>query len=525
MTTTLEAPVDNDDDVVVAPAAPVTRAVGLLRSYWSIPVVALVSVWIVWRHPMSFDGAMNLQVSQSLEAGRGDARHFDGTTYFPTEIQTNGPVLFLGAVFIWIFGQHNFVYQLPYLLAMVALFAVAAAAVKGRYRNVLLVGVFIGIPELLQYGYNGYGEVTLLVIELAAIVLAAKAVAQQRQWLFDAAAFLAGVAVVTKVVGIAVLIPLGLAALIFLQREAHRVKSAARLAGAFVLGPVLFEIYRFVSLGSFGSWKAYWSEVLDGVQKQNGSGTTPDLPLIHSLWGRLGTLAAAFETGRTTVAVLLIVGVAALAWGVWRLRRSVEEREAFILRIGLLAMVSSYFMWWFFITPDAKAWLRRVLIALVLLTIALAHLVAHAAAEQRRERVVRPELLGCALALGLLVIGPGAHNARLTVQSNDAELQVVNSAAEFVRSAPADARFFGLGWWSAPVISAYAERDFSDLSIFDTCTLRPEGEYLVLDRYTTLIAFHEPPLDHFHVTGVEVTTFSDDTSIWHIAPPADCPAG
>ena len=511
-----------------APArtARASRVLELLREHWSIPVVAVISVWITLRHPMSFDGSMNLQVSQSLEAGRGYARHFDGTEYFPIEIQTNGPILFLGAAFIWLFGQHNFVYQLPNVLCMIALFAVAAAVVKGPYRNVLLVAVFLGLPELMQFGYNGYGELPLALIELAAIVLAAKAVARHSQRLFEAAAFLAGIGVVTKVVGVAVLIPLSIAARFFLKEEAQRGKSLTRLIGALALGPILFEIYRFVVLGSWGTWAAWWGDLLDSVRFQSGVSNTEELPIQHSIWQRLGTLASAFESGRMTVAILLMVGVAALAWGAWRLRKAVEDRETFVLRLGLAVMITAYLLWWFFVTPDQKAWLRRIIIALLFLMIGLAHLVAHGAAEAKRDRFqMRPELLGCALALALLVAGPAAHNARLIVKNDDTELRVANAAADFVRAAPPDARFFGLGWWSAPVISAYSERDFLDLSIFDTCTLRPEGDYLVLDRYATLIAFREPPLDQFRVTGVEVTTFSKDTSIWHIAPPADCPAG
>ena len=44
-------------------------------------------------------------------------------------------------------------------------------------------------------------------------------------------------------------------------------------------------------------------------------------------------------------------------------------------------------------------------------------------------------------------------------------------------------------------------------------------------RDITLIAFPEPPLEQFRVTGLKVYDFGGNTTIWQIGPPADCPTG
>jgi hypothetical protein len=187
-------------------------------------------------------------------------------------------------------------------------------------------------------------------------------------------------------------------------------------------------------------------------------------------------------------------------------------------------MSSQYFAWWMFATPDEKAWIRRVLIGVVFLLLGLGRVLVMGITEARGIKGAGTRgHVGVAVAVGaVLISGSLLHNARLVVDRPTLEFDAANAAASWIREQPPSSRFFGFGWWSAPVLSTYSGRDFLDLDTFDVCDLRATGDYLVLDRYVTKIAFPDPPFDHLRVVGIDSVEFGDDTSIWQIVPAVEC---
>src|SRR3546814_308585 len=80
-----------------------------LLTLFSALLIALIFILIILlvvaavNAPVSFDGAMNLQVAKNLAIGKGYAREYHGLRFFPHEIQTNiqfvVPVALLFSIF------------------------------------------------------------------------------------------------------------------------------------------------------------------------------------------------------------------------------------------------------------------------------------------------------------------------------------------------------------------------------------------------------------------------------------------
>ena len=116
--------------------------------------------------PVSYDGAMNLQVAEHLASGGGYARPYHGIRPFPHEIQTNAPYVLLAALVFALGGVGLFTAQLPNLIYLAFACVVAAAAFrKDSLREPwpwLAALAVLVTPGLLDWGMNAYGELPAL---------------------------------------------------------------------------------------------------------------------------------------------------------------------------------------------------------------------------------------------------------------------------------------------------------------------------------------------------------------------------
>src|SRR5207342_1554288 len=87
----------------VAPRRLATMAVNAAALALLAAVLVILAV-AAFNRPVTFDGAMNLQVSQALADGQGYVRDYDGVRPFPREIQTNVPFVLPSALVFRAFG-------------------------------------------------------------------------------------------------------------------------------------------------------------------------------------------------------------------------------------------------------------------------------------------------------------------------------------------------------------------------------------------------------------------------------------
>jgi len=67
-------------------------------------ILLIIFIVDVFGSPVSFDGAMNLQVAASLADGHGYARFYDEWILFPEEVQTNAPFILPASLVFALFG-------------------------------------------------------------------------------------------------------------------------------------------------------------------------------------------------------------------------------------------------------------------------------------------------------------------------------------------------------------------------------------------------------------------------------------
>ncbi|MGA0894493.1 MAG: ArnT family glycosyltransferase, partial [Ilumatobacteraceae bacterium] len=475
-------------------------------------------------NPIGFDGSMNLQVQQSLAEGNGYLRFYGMTTLFPIEVQTNGVPIVLGGLFIAVFGQHNLAYQATNVVFLVALGALIVALIRGRWRNALMLAVLFGTPMLFHLSLNGLGEFPLLVFELAAIASLSSVLARSSgRRAVCAAGLLVGLALTTKVVGVAVLLPLGVVLAIAWRRGLARPAAAGWWSAGVALPVVAWEGFRLYGLGSPGAWWAWWRSHTGEVAYQAGANDrAQQLAFIDGVWSRVSTLASGFDTGGWTLVVLGVVIFSVGGRELWR-RRSSADVERWMVQCGLLAFSACYFAWWILVTPDEKARLRRVIIGIVVLLVLVAMLVADS--ETRREST-RPVL---ALAGLMLIAGTVVENARVVLAQDRQRLVQTEAAAEWVRGLSPSARLYGVGWWQAPAVSAYSQRGFYDLYDVDRCLLDPARDYFVIDEYSRTIAFKGQTTGEIEqfIDARLVDRFapSESVEVGTVGPPSRCDAG
>ena len=104
---------------------------------------------------------------------------------------------------------------------------------------------------------------------------------------------------------------------------------------------------------------------LAGIGRNAGAVKADQLPMVHSLWKRLSTLANGFGTGQAAVAVLILLSLALIFRGSRGAAKESADRADRLMLLACGVMSSQYFAWWMFATPDEKAWIRRVLIGVV----------------------------------------------------------------------------------------------------------------------------------------------------------------
>lgn len=469
-------------------------------------VLAFVAAWITLRflvsalhHQVGFDGAMNLQVAASLARGEGYRRSYDDRELFPAEVQTNYPYVLPAAVLFKLFGVGFVTAQIPNLLYFAGTLALVFLLVRrttvGHPDHMLIWSILtillcLSVPALHLYGAFGYGEVPALFWFLAACyVLFAPHKQPPGVGRLGCGGILLGLAVATKTV---LLIGVGAAGFAVLFSKPSQLRSDWRraLAQASVLlagfiAPLLpFELYRFASLGGPSGYGAWWGTQLEQIMMQAGvqSGFRDTPSLLEKFQMHFAILARSMQLSPYQLLLLLTCEFGAIlaALLAWRRHRA----HPVLLAVGLAAV--AYLTWWLLITPTQKAWSRRILNGVLLTHVATG--VALAALwtglHPRRMRWVRPLPLPGA-AIMLLVAPPLWREIQKPplLDRPDSGNEIATVAQWFRNRNPHDL-VFGEGWYSAPVVSLYAERLVLDLNRWPLARIRDQQPiYLISDIY------------------------------------------
>lgn len=443
---------------------------------------------------MLFDGAMNLEVSRSLAEGTGPRRLYDFDEYFAHGVQTKEPYILVGALVFKLLGVGVIQAQLPNLLFLAAMCVIAFLVVRRLFdvgTAMSVVVVLLATPMMIQYGLNGYGEVPSFAFGLAAIALLAWPVPITQNFLAKClcAGVLAGLALATKTVGAIQMGAVGLTLLYRVATESTSPKlDALRGVPVLLIGvalPVaLIEGWKWNWLGTAG-YIQWWSDERTGILYQ--AGLQPGAE-HSSLFGKVqthfGMLANELKRGHLATLGMLALPLAFAASFVSDRTRSPASRTWLF---GLAAISACYVMWWLGVTPTEKAWLRRIYIGLLCLSIigATAMLVAAKAAlfgTSARKRVLH----GSAFLVFFALYAPPvlqAANGNLSLEPRQSLADTL-AASRYVAGLDKDAAIFAYGWYAAPTIALQSGREFIDLSDWPIGKYPGRKTYLVADQAT-----------------------------------------
>lgn len=515
--------------------------------------LALLALWLTagqaitaLHQHVSFDGAMNLQVSASLAQGHGYRRSYAEQVPFPQEIETNYPFTLPAALIFKLCGVHLWTAQLTNVAYLIALLVVVFLLVRrlatdesGRWSSWgwLAVLICFATPEFDRFGMHGYGEIPALfwcIVGAYLLFMPPSGTADIRLRRVAAAGLMFGLAVATKTVALIGVGAAGLTLLLAgLTSGAAGRRNLLRALPLFVAGILIalipFEVWRCVALGGPAPYGHWWSEQYGQIVMQ--SGVRAGIPDTASRSGKiaahLAILSRSFGLSPVWTGALLglefvVIGAAIL---------SVRKNGARGLLVFLLIGAAVYLGWWLAITPTAKAWPRRILDGLLVLQIGVVAAGVLLLPIAWRAGVGRRVV--CVVAFGAIAAGlfiPRSDRiiavGRPSLASPDtAEIMAV---AHWLRDLDPVAQAFGEAWYSAPAISLYAGRPLLDLNDWPASRLDPtHPAYLIADNNSlTVHAFAEIKAryqtenlfpDHHSETAYRVD-WSHPKEIWPAAP-------
>jgi hypothetical protein len=435
--------------------------------------------------PVSFDGAMNLQVAQSLAEGEGYVRSYGGVRPFPEEVQTNAPYVIPAAVVFAMAGTGivqaqavNYAYMLGWLL----LVAFVVARFKGPVAGMLSAIALMATPGFYWIGFNGWGELVALFWWGIGTYLM---LAQPRPWMRALGAVALGLALATKTVILIGVAATMLAYGIWLLAEARErgfASGASRLALAAccVMLPLAFvELWRIHSLGGMAAYLAWWKPQVGAIVFQAGVSGGPGVAMTQKVSLHFQVLALQTRLPAWLLGLWLSLP---LAWSVAAFMRDRPWRSAGgRLWATVFLVVAVYLVWYLAITPDTHVRLRRIEIGLILVQCLWLFCIGWCS-TRLREGWLRWLALASVLVFAV-VLALFANDAIFDMRRGwRPDLSTFEDTTARIRALPADAPMFGKGFLSAPVLALYAERDFDNIDRYTSDDLARIGTgYIVVD--------------------------------------------
>jgi len=413
--------------------------------------------------PVSFDGAMNLQVSQALAQSEGYARFYDTWSLFPEEVQTNAPLVIPASAVFAMFGVTFFSSQLvsilyTFMYSVVVFWLVRP--VTGPRWALMAVLLCLTVTEFGRFALNGYGEVPALSWCLLGIGLSARSLEEPGQDKMILAGCCFGLAILTKTV---MLMPVGVSGVV-LALACLMTKEFRKLLVLFislVCTIAVFELWRLAMLGGFLDWQLWWSDQISAVSAQAGvsDGFQDTAGLFNKIIAHGHAFSDDVHLSFPSIYGLLVAPAVGLGLLVWGLARQSVDRYAIIVIACLLAIVLAYFSWWLAITPTQKAWYRRVFNGWLVFVVLLPLLIV--LAQQLRHAWLRRLSTGALCLPAALVIWSAVQSFDPSFNTNRRD--GVASTVQYISNLPENSRFYGFGWFSAPVISLYSGVPVHDL--------------------------------------------------------------
>lgn len=500
--------------------------IGLVLAVLTLCFIGVKSLAVSLTGVFSFDGAMNAQVARNLNRGLGYASSYPSHILFDGKIQTGPTVLLPVALAFKILGESFFS---GLLVNALYLFLTAVGLFYFLRRHLGLASVYIFLtllafaltPALFSYGAGLYGEIPALCFLIFSVIFIYKFFETRlsRYALYSGLAL--GFSVLTKTV---LLISLPSVLLVFFTSLLDNIKSVGNFINKVIswlwalakplflfttgfLAPIAsFEIHKISLMGApkyLSWWKAQIVEILGqaGVaERYSDTEGVYDKLLYHLKLFHSYTGIPPF----ILILLLSFIGIGFLgALFFYREHVDPSPNRKPIIRTAaiIISIVLSYFVWWLLITPSQKAWYRRILNGTILLevSVAIISVLLTKILSRSTLRFRDSNSLGILFShlpfffMVTCFLFYGSYDNLIISFNNTPEKISVYKIANLIKSLPQDSKFYGMGWWQAPLISFAADKNFIDLTR-DPDILIPgekKNSFLVADFYTLAFASEE----------------------------------
>lgn len=454
-----------------------------------VPVLLLIATVIAiaangLSRPVSFDGAMNLQVAQSIAEGKGYVREYRGVRPFPREVQTNVPYVLPAAAVLSVFDiglLQSQIVNFIYMLAFLGLCIGIAARFHGYAAGVWAALALVIVPGFPQIGMNGWGELVALFWWLAGSWLLFKQAPAERRNVAAGCVCL-GLAIATKTVMLIGVAATGavfaIATLAQGRRDPWRAAADLAIALGFLIVPLgLIELWRLAALGGVHQYLGWWSDQAAAITWQSGVFDPKRAPEHSKLVRHFQVLARETQLPiwllTPWLLIPLVVSCAVLA------RNPVGSAFRRLWSATLL-VVAIYLVWWLMVTPDTHVRLRRIEVGLILAQGLWLCCIGWYSGRPGRSRT-----RGGAAAVAALVFagasGLFANDGIVAMRKHwRPDMGGFHRIVDRVRTLPDDARLFGKGFLSSPVLALYADRDLDDVDRYTSSDLAAIGTGYIL---------------------------------------------
>lgn len=514
----------------------------------------LVFGYVALNKPISFDGALNLQVAENLAEDGDYARYYeykpdhisagsgvDWKRYHPYEVQTNGVYVFLASFGIKVLGENQFAYQFASLF-FIFLISLAIWLLLKKWLLVATIApvlILFSLPSAFSYSIGGLGEIPGIAFILLALFCLVKGMESKKEKIllrnvFIAMIFIgAAINIKTYFVGFLPVFALGLFIIYLLKRP--RLKMFLLSLTGILIPPFIFEVVRLINLGIY-KYLLWWKNQLLGVSYQAGlnkaeigrfSNTNNenvlDKAIDHFILfsNKLGLDPKIFAL------LVIFVAIATLVVTYYLFKKSLPKKfipEGFL--IGLFSCFSFiYLAWWTLSLPDSGTFTRRAIPSIITLLLAMIIIICFFTSNfsEFRKKLGSKTfyLLSIAVSIILIILVSitmknSLENFRVIDSPGAEGLKNYQNASSFINSSSNNNQYFGIGWWSAPVISLMSDIDFHNLQRADVCSL-DENSYLVWDA--TAKGIRSIPSDRQgKVSYVLYKEYGSSVSIYRIKP-------
>lgn len=419
--------------------------------------------WNIFDRIISFDGAMNMQVAKSLASGEGFFREYRGK-YFPIEIQTNAGFIVPAAIIIKIFGISTASLQMANVAFFIGLIFAIFYLAKREYGE--LIGVVSALivlltPNLFSYAFSGYGEIPSLFYSIVGLYFLDISQKRNSKLLLFISGIFFGCAFSTKYVILLCIFAFSLSFFINKKNIKNIISLNINLIAGFFSIIILYEIYRFFTLGDISSWYSWWRLSFTSINDQaTGASGGSILEIILTRFSNRAVILSG-SLGLNLYSVYLLILSPAI-YLILSFKNQLNGFARYSYAIALAAVL--YTIWWFIIAPDpySGVGIRRFINGVILSEISLFNLFL---LFYYNKKNIFNFFVVIILALNVAIICFSSIDAIYKKRYDDAPGNNFDEVVSALKSLPSNAEIFSSGWFASPTLSIYSGRAIHDQNL------------------------------------------------------------